>query len=762
MGIITPRAYLLLVLCLGAPTAFAQTITLNPSQTYQTINGWEATSEAGQMECSTFDRYKDEMMSRLVNELGINRIRLEIRSGVEHSTNFTEQFFNGQISLNDWKMRRYDTVNDNGNPYVINPDGFHFNEMDQAIEEIVLPMRQHLRAMGEELFVNVNYVHFQSEDYIHLVDPEEYAEFVLATYQHIDQKYGFVPDSWEVILEPDNTKWNGTAIGRSIVAAAARLQAHGYSPSFVAPSVTNMNNFPEYFAAMAAVPGALQHVDLLSYHRYKGPTLDGLYAIVELAEQHQRPVAMLERLAATYQTLHEDLGIGNNVAWQQYGIGFCNGETGGDYYFVDESNAQNPVVHIDTDSKFFRQYFRYIRRGAVRIGASSDDGVIDPLAFVHPDGRYVVVVKATNKRSFNVKGLPAGTYGVRYTTDSEVHADGGQFTVGQGEALNTQIPARGALTIFRVGQTGGGSSQIGISRENLSFGTVDVGDTKALSFSVQNTGTALLTINGISSSSPRYTVDPANGTIPAGGSLSVTVTFSPDAVGSASGTLTVQSNAPGSPHEVSLNGSGAQPGAPLVSLSRTGLAFGEVDIGGSKEMSLSVENTGQAVLRITEITTTSSSFEAAPSSGTVDPGSSLPITVLFSPSAEGSSSAFLRIVSDAAGSPHEVELTGRGAEGTNVDDERESLDGKQFALEQNYPNPFQDQTTVRYSLPEGTHVNIVVFDQLGRKVASLVDRYQSPGIYAVEIDPRDWPNGIYAIAMQAGDFRGSRLMTLLR
>ena len=647
----------------------AQTITLNSSQKYQTINGWEATSEAGQMECSTFDLYKDEMMDRLVNELGINRIRLEIRSGVEHSTNYTKQFFDGQISLTDWKLNRYSTVNDNADPFVINPNGFHFDEMDQAIEEIVLPMRQHLQAMGENLFVNVNYVHFQSENYVHLSDPEEYAEFVLATYQHIQQKYGFVPDSWEVILEPEHSRWDGTAIGRAIVASAARLQAHGFTPNFVAPSVTNMLNFPTYFGDMAAVPGALQHVSLLSYHRYKGPTLEGLQAIAQIGQQYNKPIAMLERLAATYETLHQDLTVGNNVAWQQYGIGFCNGETGGDYYYADESNPQNPVVHIDTDSKYFRQYFRYIRRGAQRIGASTGDSALDPIAFVHPDGRYVVVVKTTGGSNFTVNGLPAGTYGIRYTTSAEAHANGGQVTIAQGQGLSASIPARGVVTLYAT--SGGGTPppppppptapDLSLSKTSLSFGDVAVSSDKQLSFAIQNTGDAALSVTNITSSSARYTVSSTSGNVSAGGTLPITVTFSPTAAGSVPATLQIQSNDSDSPHQVTLSGTGTIAAAPQVTLSTSSLDFGDVEVGSSGDLTLTLENTGNAALDISGIISNSPRYTVDPTSGSVAAGGTLQLTVTFTPTAAGTVSGSLSIVSDASGSPHEVAVTGTGS-----------------------------------------------------------------------------------------------------
>ena len=168
--------------------------------------------------------------------------------------------------------------------------GFQFTQMDYAVDKVVLPLKQLVEANGETLFINLNYVAFTNTIggagtpglvYIH-DDPDEYAEFVLATYLHLESKYGWVPDTWEIILEPGNSDgdpgsfratWaapgaQGTLIGNCIVAAAARLTANGFTPSFIAPSNTHMGNAITYFNQMANVSGAMQHVVELSYHRY--------------------------------------------------------------------------------------------------------------------------------------------------------------------------------------------------------------------------------------------------------------------------------------------------------------------------------------------------------------------------------------------------------------------------------------------------------------------------------------------------------------
>jgi hypothetical protein len=61
----------------------------------------------------------------------------------------------------------------------------------------------------------------------------------------------------------------------------------------------------------------------------------------------------------------------------------------------------------------------------------------------------------------------------------------------------------------------------------------------------------------------------------------------------------------------------------------------------------------------------------------------------------------------------------------------------------NYPNPFNPNTTINYTLKNATHVNITVYDRLGREVAVLVDENQSGGEYHIEFNGSNLPSGVY-------------------
>jgi hypothetical protein len=428
-------------------------IALNPGTRYQVMSGWEATSQAGQSYSAAWSRYKDALFDRAAGEVGVNRLRVEVPSGSENPVDYFAQFRAGTISEDEWITRSYEIVNDNADPNSINPGGFTWSFLDDTVERVVLPMRQRLAARGEALRVSLCYVDFRSSAFEHKSNPAEYAEFVLAAYQHLQSKYGIVPDTWEVVLEPDagSAAWSAPQVAQAVKAAGDRLAAAGYAPAFVAPSVTSVADFPSYVGAIGALPGAMPYVAELSYHRYGGATAAQLQGVASAAAQYGKRAAMLEYIGADYQMLHDDVKLANASAWQQYTLAFPGtSDDGGAYFMIGDADPANPSVNIGSRTRFLRQYFAYVRAGAQRIGASSNAAGFDPLAFVNPGGKYAVVVKATVPGSFSVQGLPAGTYGIKFTTASQYGVDLPSATIGSGQLLTTSIPAAGVITIYAL------------------------------------------------------------------------------------------------------------------------------------------------------------------------------------------------------------------------------------------------------------------------------------------------------------------------
>jgi hypothetical protein len=80
----------------------------------------------------------------------------------------------------------------------------------------------------------------------------------------------------------------------------------------------------------------------------------------------------------------------------------------------------------------------------------------------------------------------------------------------------------------------------------------------------------------------------------------------------------------------------------------------------------------------------------------------------------------------------------------------------------NYPNPFNPNTTINYTLKSATHVNITVYDRLGREVVVLADENQSEGEYSIEFFGSNLPSGIYFYRIKTPEKTEVRKMVLAK
>ena len=91
----------------------------------------------------------------------------------------------------------------------------------------------------------------------------------------------------------------------------------------------------------------------------------------------------------------------------------------------------------------------------------------------------------------------------------------------------------------------------------------------------------------------------------------------------------------------------------------------------------------------------------------------------------------------------------------------------EFALEGNYPNPFNPTTTIRFSLPEATGVTLEVYDATGRRVATLLNSQMAAGRYEAIWNGRNdagstVASGMYLYRLKAGTFVESKTMLLMK
>lgn len=86
----------------------------------------------------------------------------------------------------------------------------------------------------------------------------------------------------------------------------------------------------------------------------------------------------------------------------------------------------------------------------------------------------------------------------------------------------------------------------------------------------------------------------------------------------------------------------------------------------------------------------------------------------------------------------------------------------EYRLYQNYPNPFNPTTEIRYQTSDVGRVVLNVYDILGRKVTTLVDEIQSPGLRSGTFNATTLPSGVYFYRLTARSFVETKRMMLLK
>jgi len=116
----------------GAATRIGRSASSLPRAPFWQARSSAAAAPRTPMACTS--TRQDTLFDQAINDLGINRVRLEIRSGVENSVDNWAAYEAGMIDYQTWRSRRYATINDNADPRTINESGFQFSQIDNTID----------------------------------------------------------------------------------------------------------------------------------------------------------------------------------------------------------------------------------------------------------------------------------------------------------------------------------------------------------------------------------------------------------------------------------------------------------------------------------------------------------------------------------------------------------------------------------------------------------------------------------------------------
>ena len=215
---------------------------------------------------------------------------------------------------------------------------------------------------------------------------------------------------------------------------------------------------------------------------------------------------------------------------------------------------------------------------------------------------------------------------------------------------------------------GEGVPALSVSPLSIDYGDVLVGESATETVELENSGTGAAPLDAVDlMGDAAFTLETGlgDGVLDPGETLTLELAYSPTEVGESSGSLAITSS--GSTQTVSLLGNGVPAPEPLIKVSPGPVNFGDVEIGETVDADITIANTGDAVLSITEIALTDDSDEAFDLQGGVTeatevaPGEQLVVTVRFTPTSIGDASGGVRIVSNTANDATiVVDITGTG------------------------------------------------------------------------------------------------------
>ena len=408
------------------------TVTLDSATVYQTMRGWEVTAQAGEAEANA-DLYIDSVFE-LAGQYGVDAVRLEVKDEWETSD-----------GVYDWSL------------------------LDAKVTDVIRPLQAAATRHGRTLHINLCYVAFGTHSGLHTT-AANYADFMLAAVQYLDTTHGLTLDTIEIILEPDNPTGagvhlnTGAEIGAALKATGDLLATNGYTPGFIVPSTLAMGAAPGLYDTITGVSGAAAYITMISYHRYSTNNDTLLGNILSRVTADGIESGMLEHILSGAEDLWADLTKANVSMWQQYCLAYPTTDDGAQLFPIISN-----VATIGSRTPGLSQYYKYVRRGATRIAATSADANVRPVAFINPDGSYAVVVHADASGTYTVSPVPAGSYYVTRSSASAARTPLGIVTVGGDGIASLALNSGDIATLAPIEGLASGAIEITGTDANLEF-----------------------------------------------------------------------------------------------------------------------------------------------------------------------------------------------------------------------------------------------------------------------------------------------------
>ena len=205
-----------------------------------------------------------------------------------------------------------------------------------------------------------------------------------------------------------------------------------------------------------------------------------------------------------------------------------------------------------------------------------------------------------------------------------------------------------------TGSAGSPAPKLEISAASHDFGKVTVNTVANSTLTLTNSGAGNLNISQINATGATFSVTGVSvpAVVPAGGTATLNVSFSPKAAGNFTGTMAIASDDPTTPNAtVSLTGVGTAVDVGKLTATPASLSFSNVKVGSSATAVSTLKNTGTANLTLSQISTGTAVYSTSGITAPVvmAPGDSLTLTVKFAPTAAGAKSDSVSLVNSQGG-----------------------------------------------------------------------------------------------------------------
>jgi len=200
----------------------------------------------------------------------------------------------------------------------------------------------------------------------------------------------------------------------------------------------------------------------------------------------------------------------------------------------------------------------------------------------------------------------------------------------------------------------------------------------------------------------------------------------------------------------------------LFSVNVDSMDFGLVDVGDSTIRLIELSNPKDEAVIINEIFSSESVFSVVDSLPLIIPPlKSINLSLMFKPDTNGyyTDKLNIRSVNDTLLIGQQVVLSG-GTDVVPTEDTKQTV--LYYSLLQNFPNPFNPETTISFSLPQRERVIIKIYNLLGEEIFEFINEEFDAGDYSFKLLSDGLPSGIYLYRMNAGEFVRTRKFMLLK